>query len=49
LSAAILRLCDGSRTVLDIVKELETRYGRPNLQAEVIVFLRQVAERGWIE
>jgi pyrroloquinoline quinone biosynthesis protein D len=47
--AAILRLCDGSRTVLDIVKELETRYGRPNLQAEVIVFLRQVAERGWIE
>ena len=47
--AAILRLCDGSRTVQEIVKQLETRYGRKNLEAEVLAFLRQVAGQGWIE
>lgn len=47
--AAILRLCDGSRTVLEITKELETRYGRANLEPEVLEFLRQVADQGWIE
>ncbi len=47
--AAILRLCDGSRTVLEITKELETRYGRANLEPDVLEFLRQVADQGWIE
>ncbi len=46
---AILRLCDGSRTVREIAKQLETRYGRKNLEAEVLAFLRQVAGQGWIE
>lgn len=47
--AAILRLCDGSRTVLEIVRDLETQYSRANLENEVFAFLRQVAEQGWIE
>ena len=47
--AAILRLCDGSRTVQEISKELETQYGRANLEDEVLAFLRKVAEQGWIE
>jgi pyrroloquinoline quinone biosynthesis protein D len=47
--AAILRLCDGSRTVQEIAKQLETRYGRKNLEAEVLAFLRQVAGQGWVE
>lgn len=47
--AAILRLCDGSRTVLEIAKDLETRSGQANLQEEVLGFLRRVAEQGWIE
>lgn len=47
--AAILRLCDGSRTVLEITKELETRYDQANLSGEVLEFLRKVAEQGWIE
>ena len=47
--AAILRLCDGSRTVQEISKELEVQYGRANLEDEVLSFLRKVAERGWIE
>jgi len=47
--AAILRLCDGSRTVREIAKQLETQYGRSDLEAEVLAFLRQVAGQGWIE
>jgi pyrroloquinoline quinone biosynthesis protein D len=47
--AAILRLCDGSRTIGEITKELEARYGRDNLQAEVLEFLRRVADHGWVE
>lgn len=47
--AVILRLCDGSRTVLEITKELEARYQTPNLTEEVLAFLQEVAEQGWIE
>ncbi len=47
--AAILRLCNGARTVREITQELEKQYGRVNLEAEVLAFLRQVAEHGWIE
>ncbi len=47
--AAILRLCDGSRTVREIAKELEARYGRADLKDEVIEFLGKVAEQGWVE
>jgi pyrroloquinoline quinone biosynthesis protein D len=46
---AILRLCDGSRTVRQITQELEAQYARADLEAEVLAFLRQVAEQGWIE
>jgi pyrroloquinoline quinone biosynthesis protein D len=47
--AAILHLCDGSRTVLEITKELETRYGQANLEPDVLEFLRRAADQGWIE
>ncbi len=47
--AAILRLCDGVRTVREIAEQLETQYGRSDLEAEVLAFLRQVADQGWIE
>ncbi len=47
--AAILRLCDGTKTVREIAKELEAQYGRANLQGEVLEYLRKVAEQGWIE
>ncbi len=47
--AAILRLCDGSRTVLEIAKDLEAKSGQADLQEEVLGFLRRVAEQGWIE
>ncbi len=47
--AAILRLCDGKRTVRDIVQELETQYQKNDLENEVLEFLRKVSEQGWIE
>ena len=47
--AAILRLCDGNRTVSEITKELETRYGQQNLQKDVLEFLQRVSAQGWIE
>jgi pyrroloquinoline quinone biosynthesis protein D len=47
--AAILRLCDGGRTVRDIIMELETRYAKSGLQSEVMEFLRRVSDHGWVE
>ena len=47
--AAILRLCDGNRTVSEIIKELENRYGQQSLEKEVMEFLRNVSGQGWIE
>jgi pyrroloquinoline quinone biosynthesis protein D len=47
--AAILRLCDGNRTVSEIAKELENRYGQQNLEKDVMEFLRSVSGQGWIE
>ncbi|MFV2177593.1 pyrroloquinoline quinone biosynthesis peptide chaperone PqqD [Actinomadura sp. LOL_016] len=44
----ILRLCDGSRTVADIVAELgETFPGAP-LDDEVPAFLDRVRAQGWL-
>ena len=47
--AAILRLCDGRRTVSEIVNELEARYGRKELEKEILGFLERVRDQGWIE
>jgi pyrroloquinoline quinone biosynthesis protein D len=47
--AAILRLCDGTRTVQEIVQELELRFEKAGLDNDVLEFLRRVFEQGWIE
>jgi pyrroloquinoline quinone biosynthesis protein D len=47
--AAILRLCDGERTVVEIVHELEAQFARTGLEPEVLQFLDRVSEQGWIE
>ena len=47
--AAILRLCDGERTVREIVEELESRFGQANLENDVLEFLRNVFAEGWLE
>ncbi len=47
--AAILRLCDGNRTVREIARELESQYKRNGLEPEVLDFLQRVSKQGWIE
>lgn len=47
--AAILRICDGHRTVREIVQELESRFGQSGLENDVLEFLRNVSAQGWVE
>jgi pyrroloquinoline quinone biosynthesis protein D len=47
--AAILRLCDGQRTVREIVQELESQFGRAGLENDVLEFLNNVSAQGWVE
>lgn len=47
-AAEILELCDGTRTVAQVVEELERRYGDPRVREDVLEFLEEVLEKGWI-
>jgi pyrroloquinoline quinone biosynthesis protein D len=44
----ILRLCDGSRTVGDIVSELAARYPGAPVAEDVPAFLLRVGKEGWL-
>jgi pyrroloquinoline quinone biosynthesis protein D len=48
-AGAILWLCDGSRTIDQIIEELETRYNQSNLEADILEFLLQAVDKGWVE
>jgi pyrroloquinoline-quinone synthase len=48
-AAAVLRLCDGGRTVGDIVGELQTRYDGAGVPADVAALLGRLAEHGVFE
>ena len=48
-AAEILRRCDGSRTVDEIVAELETAFAQRALRDDVCNFLGQARQRGWVE
>jgi pyrroloquinoline quinone biosynthesis protein D len=45
----ILRRCDGTRSLADIVAELEQAFPTAPVANEVPAFLRLAAEKGWIE
>jgi pyrroloquinoline quinone biosynthesis protein D len=47
--AAILRLCDGQRTVREIVQELESQFGQTGLESDVLEFLSNVSAQGWVD
>ena len=47
--AAVLKLCDGERTVDEIVDELQLRYGDSAVEIDVITFLGDAIGRGWVE
>jgi len=48
-AAEILRRCDGRRTVDDIVAELELTFAQTPLHDDVVVFLSQALQRGWLQ
>ncbi|MFC7343533.1 pyrroloquinoline quinone biosynthesis peptide chaperone PqqD [Saccharopolyspora griseoalba] len=47
-SAAILRLCDGTRTAAEIITELEADFNTSGLSEDVLGFLRDAHRRGWV-
>lgn len=47
-AAEILKRCDGSRAVADIVSELETAFQATGLDADVQAFLAEARQRGWL-
>lgn len=48
-AAEILKRCDGRRTVDEIVVELELAFEQKALHEDVVVFLSQALERGWLQ
>lgn len=47
-SAAILGLCDGSRTVRQLVEQLERDFDATDLASDVMTFLKDASGRGWV-
>lgn len=47
-AAEILKRCDGSRSVDEIVAELETAFQRTDLKNDILGFLEGAARQGWV-
>jgi len=47
-SAEILKLCDGSRNLAQIVSELEHKFAAAGLTNDVTAFLEVATQNGWI-
>lgn len=47
-AAAVLKLCDGTRTVPDIVGVLSSRFPQAPVGDDVRVFLDRTRKEGWI-
>lgn len=47
-AAEILKLCDGSRTLEQLVADLETAFGTTGLMDEVVTFVDHARQRGWL-
>ncbi|WP_276351363.1 pyrroloquinoline quinone biosynthesis peptide chaperone PqqD [Cohnella caldifontis] len=48
-AGAILRLCDGERSVAAIIERLERNYPGSDLKGDVLEFLATAADKGWLE
>lgn len=48
-AGVILRLCDGQRTIMQMIEELEAKYDQTGLGDDIVEFVATAAERGWLE
>lgn len=48
-AGAILSRCDGSRTVADIIADIESGYGRAGLSDDICAFVALAVRNGWLE
>ncbi len=44
----ILQLCNGRRTVTDIISVLSTEYSHANIETDVLKLLNKIIERGFL-
>ncbi len=47
-ASLILEQCDGQRNLADIITGLEAEFGEDDLQADVLEFMNEAIERGWV-
>lgn len=47
-AAAILTFCDGTRSVLGVIADLENEYEAEGLREDVVSFLHEAVDRGWV-
>lgn len=47
-SAEILKLCDGTRTLAQLVADLETKFATTGLTNDITAFLEVALQHGWI-
>ena len=47
-AAAILGFCDGKRSVIGVIADLENEYEADDLREDVLTFLHEAVERGWV-
>lgn len=45
----ILQLCNGRRTVSDIISILSAEYSHPNIETDVLKLLTKIRERGFLD
>ncbi len=48
-SAEILKLCDGTRNLAQIVRELELKFATSGLIDDITAFLEVALKNGWIQ
>ncbi len=48
-SAEILKLCDGSRTLEQLVTDLEQKFSTSGLKNDISSFLEDALQNGWIQ
>ncbi len=48
-SAEILKLCDGTRTLAQLITDLEAKFETTGLTNDITVFLEDALKNGWIQ